>query len=66
MPDTYIVAQNIGDQRFLKWIHERLEHVHGESHFIDYMLTLKAYHAYFDRRANVPAWLNWLLRKYSL
>lgn len=66
MPETYIVAKNSGDQAFLKWIHERLEHVHGESPFMDYMWTLKAYHAYFDRRANIPEGLNWLLKKFDL
>lgn len=66
MPETYIVAKNSGDQEFLGWIHDRLEIVHREDRYIDYMWTLRAYKAYFYRRAEVPKWLNWLLRKYSL
>ena len=30
------------DREFLCWIHERLEHVHGESPLIDYMHKLRA------------------------
>jgi hypothetical protein len=30
------------DRGFLMWIHERLEHVHGESPLIDYMHQLRA------------------------
>jgi len=30
------------DRGFLMWIHERLEHVHGESHLMDYMHKLRA------------------------
>jgi hypothetical protein len=30
------------DRDFLKWIHERLEHVHGESPLMDYMHKLRA------------------------
>ena len=30
------------DREFLIWIHERLEHVHGENRLIDYMHKLRA------------------------
>jgi serine/threonine protein kinase len=30
------------DREFLKWLHERLEHVHGESPIVDYMHKLRA------------------------
>jgi hypothetical protein len=30
------------DRGFLMWIHERLEHVHGENHLLDYMHQLRA------------------------
>jgi len=30
------------DRGFLMWIHERLEHVHGENHLMDYMHKLRA------------------------
>ena len=30
------------DIAFLMWIHERLEHVHGESPLVDYMHKLRA------------------------
>jgi hypothetical protein len=30
------------DRDFLIWIHARLEHVHGESHLVDYMHKLRA------------------------
>ena len=30
------------DRDFLKWIHERLEHVHHESPLMDYMHKLRA------------------------
>jgi len=29
------------DQDFLCWIHERLEHIHKESHLFDYMHKLR-------------------------
>ena len=30
------------DQVFLIWLHERLENVHGESPYVDYMRKLRA------------------------
>jgi hypothetical protein len=30
------------DREFLMWLHERLEHVHGESPVLDYMHKLRA------------------------
>ena len=30
------------DRDFLMWLHERLEHVHGESPVVDYMYKLRA------------------------
>lgn len=30
------------DRDFLMWIHERLQHVHGESPLVDYMHKLRA------------------------
>jgi len=30
------------DKQFLIWIHERLEHVHGEKPIVDYMHKLRA------------------------
>lgn len=30
------------DRDFLIWIHERLEHVHNENRFVDYMHKLRA------------------------
>lgn len=36
------------DRDFLKWIHERLEHVYGESPLLDYMHKLRAIIAVTD------------------
>lgn len=36
------------DRDFLKWIHERLEHVHHESPLMDYMHKLRAIIAVTD------------------
>lgn len=30
------------DKEYLMWLHERLEHVHGESPIVDYMHKLRA------------------------
>lgn len=30
------------DKEFLKWLHARLEHVHGENPLVDYMHKLRA------------------------
>jgi len=30
------------DRDFLIWLHERMEHVHQESHLVDYMHKLRA------------------------
>jgi hypothetical protein len=30
------------DRGFLTWLHERLEHVHGENHSVDYMHQLRS------------------------
>ncbi len=30
------------DREFLTWIHERLQHVHGEPHEVDYMGKLRS------------------------
>ncbi len=30
------------DREYLMWLHERLEHVHGESPLVDYMHKLRA------------------------
>lgn len=30
------------DREYLMWLHERLEHVHGESSLMDYMHKLRA------------------------
>lgn len=32
----------MNDKAFLAWIHERLEHVHGENELFDYMHKLRA------------------------
>jgi hypothetical protein len=32
----------MGDRDFLTWLHERLEHVHGEPYEIDYMGKLRS------------------------
>lgn len=32
----------MNDREFLMWIHERLEHVHGEDRLVDYMHKLRA------------------------
>jgi len=32
----------LSDREFLMWIHERLEHVHGDSGLLDYMHKLRA------------------------
>lgn len=30
------------DKEFLQWIHERLQHVHNENPYVDYMHKLRA------------------------
>jgi hypothetical protein len=32
----------MNDQEFLIWLHERLEHQHGENRYVDYMHKLRA------------------------
>lgn len=32
----------MNDRAFLMWLHERLEHVHHESRYVDYMHKLRA------------------------
>lgn len=66
MKETFICATNSGDQQYLKWLHERLIYVYKESRWLDFVQTLDTFHSYFIRRASVPGWLNWLLRKYGL
>ena len=34
--------ENMKDREFLLWLHDHLEHVHGESPFFDYMHKLRA------------------------
>lgn len=45
-PPTPLLAslfyKDDSDHGLLMWIHERLEHVHGESHSMDYMHKLRA------------------------
>lgn len=64
--ETYIVARASGDQAYLTWLHERMQHVHKETPLVDYMHTLRAFKAYFVRRSLAPWWLNYLMRKYDL
>jgi hypothetical protein len=66
MKQTYIVAKATGDQRYLFWLWERMTLVYKESPLLDYVQTLESFGDYFHRRANVPRWLDWLLRKYNL
>lgn len=49
----------MNDREFLMWIHERLEHVHGENAYVDYMHKLRAIiqHTSEDQRSlNVGSW----------
>lgn len=43
------------DREFLMWIHERLEHVHGESKLVDYMHKLRAVIKATDPGQNTPS-----------
>lgn len=64
--ETFIVARASGDQQYLSWLRDRLVYVYKESANVDFVQTCNMYHRYFVRRAAVPRWLNWLLRKYDL
>lgn len=66
MRDTYLCARASGDSMYLGWIKERLIHVYGESPNVDFVQTIDNFTTYFERRKNVPKWLNWLLRRYHL
>jgi hypothetical protein len=45
--DTYLIAKVQGDTKFLAWLHDRLQFVHGEDANIDYMHTLKRFVKFF-------------------
>jgi len=64
--DTFLCARNSGDTIYLSWLKERLIYVYKEREHVDFVLTLDNFVDYFERRRNVPKWLNWLLRKYGL
>lgn len=42
------------DREFLIWLHERLEHVHGESPIVDYMHKLRAIIKATDGKQRTP------------
>lgn len=66
LKETYLIATTSGDQRYLGWLWDRLTMVYHESENVDFVHTLANYRKYFERRSDVPYWLNWLLRKYDL
>lgn len=66
MLDTYLCARASGDATYLNWVKERFILVYKEPRHIDFVMTLDHFVSYFERRRNVPRWLNWLLRKYDL
>lgn len=51
---------------YLSWLRDRLVHVYKESPNVDYVQTLGSFVSYFERRRNVPPWLNYLMRRYKL
>lgn len=44
----------MNDQEFLIWLHERLEHQHGESRHVDYMHKLRAIILATDPNTTTP------------
>lgn len=48
MKDTFYVAKQAGDAKFLRWLHDRLEFVHGENPDVDYMHRLRDFVAWFE------------------
>lgn len=46
--DTFYVAKQAGDARFLRWLHDRLEFVHGENPDVDYMHRLRDFVTWFE------------------
>ena len=42
------------DRNFLIWLHERLEHVHGEDRAVDYMWKLRAIISDMDPEKETP------------
>lgn len=66
MTDTYLCARASGDTMYLNWMRDRLVLVYKESSHVDFVLTIDNFITYFERRRNVPKWLNWLLKKYNL
>ena len=48
----------MNDKSFLTWIHERLEHKHGESHNVDYMHKLRSIIGATSDDAITPCELN--------
>lgn len=63
---TYLCARASGDTMYLSWLKEWLTLVYHESPNVDFVQTIDHFIEYFERRKNIPKWLNWLLRKYSL
>ena len=43
------------DRGFLMWIHDRMEHVHGESELVDYMHRFRAIIASMDGEKWTPS-----------
>lgn len=64
--DTFLCASASGDQAYLLWLRDRMIHQYGESPNVDFVQTTNSFRGYFNRRRQVPRWLNWLLRKYDL
>lgn len=48
MTETFYVAKQAGDAKFLRWLHDRLEFVHGENPDVDYMHRLRDFAAWFE------------------
>jgi len=66
MKDTFLCAKNSGDRLFLTWLRDRLTLVYSESPNVDFVWTVRSFEQYFERRASVPRWLDWLLKKFDL
>ncbi len=50
----FIRVNNMTDQEFLMWIHERLVKVYNEDPLYDYMRTLRAIIYHMDRKHITP------------
>lgn len=63
---TYLCAKASGDMTYLQWLRDRLIYVYREDRNVDFVLTIDNFVTYFHKRAIVPGWLDWIMRRYGV